>query len=162
MRGEGPERHNGAVRGEGPERHGSGSTDSGRGEILDGNGEILTLVMAGRWRNSVFAAAKFVAKSCIEIFVLVLRILCPQKNCHRPSTANFTAPLGEISWSVTSQFVRGSRKADSRKCHCKAQTGRWERQGDLEVTGSIGSAFQCHISLGNLAQERNGRRLGFS
>ena len=32
-----------------PERQVSGSADSGRSEILDGNGEILILVMAGNW-----------------------------------------------------------------------------------------------------------------
>ena len=41
-----------------------------------------------------------------------------------------------------------------------SDTGRCQRQGDLEVTGSIGSAVQCHISLGNLAQERNCRHFG--
>ena len=41
-----------------------------------------------------------------------------------------------------------------------SDTGRSERQEDLEATGSIVSAVECHISLGNLAQARNGRRLG--
>ena len=71
---------NGAVRGEGPDRQGSGSADSGRGEISGGNGEILILVMAGKWRNSVFPVAKFVAKFRGEIFVLVLRTFEPPKN----------------------------------------------------------------------------------
>ena len=47
------------------------SADSGHGEILHGNGEIWILVMAGKWLNSVFLAAKFVVKICGELFVLV-------------------------------------------------------------------------------------------
>ena len=103
------------MREEGPDRQGSGSDDSGRGEISGGNGEILILVMAGKWRNSVFPAAKFVAKFCGEIFVLVLRTFEPQNICHQPSTTNFTASLAEIFWSVTAQFVRCSGKAEARK-----------------------------------------------
>ena len=68
------------MRAEGPDRQGSGSADSGRGEISGGNGEILILVMAGKWRNSVFPVAKFVAKFRGEIFVLVLRTFEPPKN----------------------------------------------------------------------------------
>ena len=70
----------GAVRGEGPDRQGSGSADSGRGEILGGNGEILILVMAEKWRNSVFPAAQFVAKFCGGSFELVFRTFEPPKN----------------------------------------------------------------------------------
>ena len=44
----------------------------------------LILVMAGKWRNSVFLAAKFVAKCCAEMFVLVLRTFEPPK--HLPTT----------------------------------------------------------------------------
>ena len=66
---------NGVVRGQGPARQSVGSAVSGRDEISGGNGGILILVMAGKWRNSVFPAAKFVAKFCGEMFVLVLRTL---------------------------------------------------------------------------------------
>ena len=58
------------MRGEGPDRQGSGSADSGCDEIL-------MLVMARKWPNSVFQAAKFVAKFCGEIFMLVLRTFEP-------------------------------------------------------------------------------------
>ena len=94
------------MRGEGPDRQGSGSDDSGLGEISGRNGEILILVMAGKWRNSVFPAAKFVVKFCGENFVLVLQTFEPNKIRHQPSTANFTASLADIFWSVTAQFVR--------------------------------------------------------
>ena len=64
------------MRGEAPERQGSGIADSGRGEILDGNGEILILVMAGSDKILfffffLFPVTKFLAKFCVEIFVLV-------------------------------------------------------------------------------------------
>ena len=65
-------------------RQGSGTADSGRGEFLERNGEILILVMAGKWRISVFPAVKFVAKFCGKIFVLVLRTFVHQNICHPP------------------------------------------------------------------------------
>ena len=42
------------VKGEGPDRQGSGSANSGCGEISGGNCKTLILVMAKMWRNSVF------------------------------------------------------------------------------------------------------------
>ena len=86
---------NGAVRGQGPDRRGSRSADSGHGAISGGNGEILILITAGKWRNSVFPAAKLFG----EIFVLVLRTFEPPKNLpatlhrkfHRVFGRNFLA-----------------------------------------------------------------------
>ena len=66
---------NGAVRREGPDRQGSGSADSGRGEILGGNGEILILVMTGKWRNLFFRRRNLAAK-----FLLVLHTFEPPQN----------------------------------------------------------------------------------
>ena len=80
--------------------------------------------------NAVFAAATFVAKSCGEIVVLVLRIFEPPKNLP-PTLRKFHCAFGRNFWSVTSQYVRGSGKAESQKIHRQAQTGKWERQGDL-------------------------------
>ena len=85
------------MKGEGPGRQGSGSADSGRGEVSGGHGEILILVMAGKWRNSVFPASKFVVKFNGEIFVLVLRTFEPP-----PKSA--TDPPPQISPRLWQKF----------------------------------------------------------
>ena len=58
----------------------------------------------------------------------------PQKVCHQTSTTNFTASLAENPVVSHNPAVRGSRKAESRKFQCQAQT-----QGGGEVGGTGGS-----------------------
>ena len=106
---------NAVVRGEGPERQGTGSADSGRGEISGGNGEILIVVMTGSGEILFFQRRNLWRNFAVKFSCLFCAHLSPQKICHRPSTANFTASLAEIFWSVTAQFVTGSGKAESRK-----------------------------------------------
>ena len=144
---------NGAVRGEGPDRQSSGNADSGRGEISGGNIEVLILFTSGKWRNSVFPAAKSVAKFCGEIFVLVCAHLSPPKICHRPSTGNFTASLAEFFWSVSAQFVRGSGKAGSRKFTARLRHREvWEtgRSGSHRIAGE-------HSPVPHQSRERGSR-----
>ena len=110
------------------------------------SGDILFFQRRNLWRNF---AAKLLCLFCAH--------LSPPKICHRPSTANFTTSLADIFWSVTAQFVRRLSPENSPP---NSDTGRCERQGDLEVTGWIGSTVQCHMSLGNVAQEKIGGALG--
>ena len=58
---------------------------------LDRSSEIWIFSQAEGVDEVCCAAAKL----CGEIFVFVLRIFHPQKICHGPATANFTAVLSQ-------------------------------------------------------------------
>ena len=149
------------MRGEGPDRQGSGSAELWTWRNFGGNGKILILVTARIGEVLLFQRRNLWRNFCGEIFVLVLHTFePPPKFATDPSPQNFTASLAEIFWFFTAQFVRCSGKAESRKFTTRLRDREVRCAGDLEVTGSIGNAVQCRITLGNLAQERNCRRLG--